>query len=319
MVGLDTPDPPTTGTAPAAASASDVCEFSARFFREVASFAHLRAVKLYRLRVDLTPAVPSLPCLDHEAMLHEGIAPHAAAYVEDRETGELHEIVLIPSRRRVEIDPASTLDEHTDEGQARFIERVRERYPDFTYAVNGLSWLRGDRRVARACRAQVTLRAVLQGADFDRITAALERLRTVGALMEKQSRVASWSVRTVTGPFLAVVGFLVYQGLGQLTPEIGDGTVGILQALVVGTAGALFLYFGLKAVHLTEMANRVWKRASEYGLIIAERRRLTDGWRPRGVTDPRHTGQTRTANSRRLIACDAKQSTHVTRVTNSNE
>ena len=37
------------------------------------------------------------------------------------------------------------------------------------------------------------------------------------------------------------------------------------------------LDYGLKAVHLTEMANRVWKRASEYRLIIAERRCLTAG------------------------------------------
>ncbi|HJN46963.1 MAG TPA: hypothetical protein QF572_22590 [Vicinamibacterales bacterium] len=256
---------------------SDDCEICQRFLAGVADFGHLRALKLYRLQVDLSPPVPSLPCLDHEVMLHEGIAPHAAAYVEDRQTGELHEIVLIPSRQRVEIDIASTLHEHTDEGQTRLLGRLREQFPDFTYAVNRLSWLRGDQRVARACRAQVTLRDVLTGLDFARIVAALSRLRTIGALMEKQSRVASWSVRTVTGPFLAVVGFLVYQGLGTLAPQIGAGTVTLLQALVVGTAGALFLYFGLKAVHLTEMANRVWKRASEYDLIVTERRRLMAG------------------------------------------
>ena len=278
----DLPGPDDAVGARAAVSASvppgsDDCEICQQFLAGVAEFGHLRAVKLYRLQVDLSPPVPSLPCLDHEAMLHEGIAPHAAAYVEDRQTGELHEIVLIPSRQRVEIDIASTLHEHTDEGQARLLGRLRERCPDFTYAVNRLSWLRGDQRVARACRAQVTLRDVLTGLDFTRTAAALSRLRTIGALMEKQSRVASWSVRTVTGPFLAVVGFLVYQGLGTLAPQIGAGTVTLLQALVVGTAGALFLYFGLKAVHLTEMANRVWKRASEYDLIVTERRRLMAG------------------------------------------
>jgi len=115
---------------------------------------------------------------------------------------------------------------------------------------------------------------------------ALDRLRTVGSLMEKESRVASWSVRTVTGPFLAVMGFLVYRGLAELVPELGDGAVTLLQALLVGVAGALFLYFGLKAVHLTEMANRVWKRAAEYGLILAERRRLVaaDGEASDGLT-----------------------------------
>jgi hypothetical protein len=294
--GLSRPVGGVLGASVGAWSLPDACDVCRRFFTEVATFADLRAVKLYRLRVDLTPAVPSLPCLDHEAMLHEGIAPHAAAYVEDHETGELHEIVLVPSRQRVEIDTASTLHEHSDGGQARLLDRLRERFPDFTYAVNTPSWLRGDRRVARACRAQVSLREVLLGADFEHIGAALNRLRTIGALMEKHSRVASWSVRTVTGPFLAVVGFLVYQGLGRLAPEIGVGTVGALQAVVVGTAGALFLYFGLKAVHLTEMANRVWKRATEYGLIIGERQRLAALARDEGP--PGGTAPERPASAR---------------------
>jgi len=38
---------------------------------------------------------------------------------------------------------------------------------------------------------------------------------------------------------------------------------------------AIAEYGGLKAVHLTEMANRVWKRSAEYGLILSERRRLS--------------------------------------------
>jgi hypothetical protein len=274
-------DRPSEGTAVSAArfvpeSLSDTedCDDCLRVLTALERFGQVRAVKAYRLRVELTPPVPHLPCLDHEAMLHEGIAPHAAAYVEDRASGELHEIVLTPSKRRIEIDLASTLHEHTLAGQVRLLERLREQFPEFNYRVNTVSWLRGDRRVARACRAQVTLREVLTGTQFDDIAVALDRLRTVGSLMEKESRVASWSVRTVTGPFLAVMGFLVYRGVAQLAPELGDGTVTLLQALLVGAAGALFLYFGLKAVHLTEMANRVWKRAAEYGLILSERRRL---------------------------------------------
>ena len=249
----------------------DVC---LRVLTSLHAFGTVRAVKAYRLRVDLTPPVPHLPCLDHEAMLHEGIAPHAAAYVEDRENGELHEIVITPSKRRVELDVASTLHEHTTDGQARLLARLREQFPQFNYRVNGLSWLRGDQRVARACRAQVTLREVLVGREFDAIAVALDRLRTVGSLMEKESRVASWSVRTVTGPLLAMIGFLAYRALAELAPELGEGTVTLLRALLVGAAGVLFLYYGLKAVHLTEMANRVWKRTAEYGLILAERRRL---------------------------------------------
>ena len=41
-----------------------------------------------------------------------------------------------------------------------------------------------------------------------------------------------------------------------------------------GLLGAAFLYYGLKAVQLTEMANRVWKRTAEYNLILSERKRL---------------------------------------------
>lgn len=259
---------------------SDDCEVCLRVLKALETTVIVHAVKWYRVRSDAGPRVPNIPCLDHEAKLHEGIAPHVAAYVEDRDTHELYEIVLIPSRRRIEIDIASTLHEQTDEGRAELLTQLRGQYPDMTCSVNRLSWLRGDRRVARACRAQVTLREVLLGEDFDRITLALERLRTIGALMEKESRVASWSVRTVTGPFLAVVGFLVYQGVGRLALEIGDAAVDGLQALIVGGVGALFLYYGLKAVHLTEMANRVWKRASEYGLIVSERRRLSAQPRP---------------------------------------
>ena len=128
--------------------------------------------------------------------------------------------------------------------------------------------------MARTCRAQVSLRDVLVGDDLDRLAAALGRLDAIGTLMEKQSRVASWSVRTVTGPLLALVGFVSYNAIGLLTPRIGATWVQGLRYVVVGSAGALFLCLGLKAVHLTEMANRVWKRRAEYGLILAERRRL---------------------------------------------
>ena len=266
------------------------CAVSSRFFAELASFVRLRAVKLHRLRVAGAAAVPRLPCLEHEAVLHEGIEPHAAAYVEDPETGELQELVLTPSRRRIELDPASTLHEHTETGRARLVARLRDRFPDFTVTVERVSWLRGDRRVARTCRAQVALRDVLLGADFDRVARGIERLRAVATAMEKQSRVASWSVRTVTGPLLAAVGFVVYQGLGRLAPEPGEPAVGALQALVVGVVGAVFLYCGLRAVHLTEMANRVWKRAAEYGLIVAERRRLAGDGAVADRPDPRAAG-----------------------------
>jgi len=43
---------------------------------------------------------------------------------------------------------------------------------------------------------------------------------------------------------------------------------------IIGALGAAFLYYGMKAVQLTDMSNRVWKRTAEYNLILAERKRL---------------------------------------------
>ena len=265
-----------------AASASDRtapadCDACERFLRAISEFARLHAIKLYRLPVKLPEGIPVLPCLDHEAMLHEGISPHAAMYIEDLDSGGLHEVVCVPARQRVEIDIVSTAGEHTAESHARLMQRLRERFPTYTIDVNGPSWLRGDRRVARASRAQIPLREVLVGADFERLGASLQRLRAIAALMEKQSRVASWSVRTVTGPLLAVAGFASYQVLGTLTGQIGADWVQWLRYATVGSLGTAFLYLGLKAVHLTEMANRIWKRGAEYGLILDERKRIAAG------------------------------------------
>ena len=252
------------------------CADCQQFFESVSEFARLHAVKLYRLSLDLPDGMPSLPCLDHEAMLHEGISPHVAAYVEDFETGGLHEVVCVPAQRRIEIDVVSTVGEHSAESHQFLLQQLKTRCPDYQVVVNGPSWLRGDRRVARACLSQVPLRDVLMGGDFQKLERALEQLRTVGALMEKQSRVASWSVRTVTGPMLAVAGVISYQVLGTLTNALGEPWVQGLQYVVVGSLGGVFLYLGLKAVHLTEMANRVWKRYSEYSLILKDRLREGD-------------------------------------------
>jgi hypothetical protein len=243
------------------------------FFDTLAGFSRVLAVKLYRLQPDAPPRVPTLPCLDHEAMLHETIAPHAAAYVEDA-GGCLHEIVFIPDDRRVYVDTVSTIGESTPQAHQAMLAALRTHFEGYSVSATGASWLRGDLRVVKACRAQVTLREVLTGDNLDRTKVAIDRLQTISSLMEKESRVASWGARTVMTPLLAVAGFLTYQIVGTLAPSLGANTVAIVRYVILGGIGAFFLYYGLKAVHLTEMANRVWKRAAEYGLILAERRRL---------------------------------------------
>jgi hypothetical protein len=116
----------------------------------------------------------------------------------------------------------------------------------------------------------------LTGPDLDRTKIAVDRLQTISSLMEKESRVASWASRTLMTPLLAAVGFLSYQALGLFASQIGERWVAGLRYTILGAIGAYFLYYGLRAVHLTQMANRVWKRSAEYRLILTERRRLAD-------------------------------------------
>jgi len=54
---------------------------TASAFDALRTFGQVLSVKLYRLQLNPPLEVPTLPCLDHEAMLHEGIPPHAAAYL----------------------------------------------------------------------------------------------------------------------------------------------------------------------------------------------------------------------------------------------
>jgi hypothetical protein len=245
-----------------------------RVFETLTGFGPILAIKLYRLTLSPARPVPSLPCLDHEAMLHEGIAPHAAAYVQEAASSDLHELVCIPGEHRIEIDTVSTWGEHSSESQERLLALLSTRLPDYRLGVHGPSWWRGERRVATACRAQVSLRDVLLGADSAAVKASIDRLQTIGSLMEKQSRVASWGVRTVTGPLLAAAGVVSYLLLGGLTDRLGETGVTALRYTLIGLLGAVFLYYGLKAVQLTEMSNRVWKRTAEYNLILSERKRL---------------------------------------------
>ena len=245
-----------------------------RVLDALAEFGPVLAVKLYRLTLDPAPPIPTLPCLDHEAMLHERVAPHAAVYLRDRASDDLHELVVIPAKRRIELDTVSTWGESSEPSRARLLVLIAERCPGYSRKIKGPTWWRGEQRVAAACRAQVTLRDVLIGADTAAVKRGIDRLQTIGTLMEKQSRVASWGVRTLTGPMLAAAGVVSFVVLGTLTARLGENGVTLLRYGLIGLMGAWFVYYGLKAVQLTEMANRVWKRTAEYNLILSERERL---------------------------------------------
>ena len=245
-----------------------------RLLDALAEFGPVLAVKLYRMARSEAPDVPIIPCLDHEAMLHEHVEAHAAAYVQETSSGDLHEIVFIPSAHRLEIDPVGTFGEHSQESRARLVQLLAAKMPQYQVRIKGLSWWHGDRRVATVCLAQVSLRDVLLSADVSAVKAGIDRLQAVAGLMEKHSRVGSWGVRTVTGPLLAATGVVTFLVLGKFSAAIDSSALEWLRYGIVGALGAAFLYYGMKAVHLTEISNRVWKRTAEYNLILAERKRL---------------------------------------------
>jgi hypothetical protein len=242
---------------------------SSAFFQTLSGLGRILAIKLYRLSPVEPPAVPTLPCLDHEAMLHEGIAPHAAAYVLDA-NAQLHEVVFTPREKRINLDVVSTMHECTPEAHKSFMELLTRRFPDQQISENPVSLLKGDRRVASAVRAQVTLRDVLTGHDFERTQAAVDRLQIISGLMEREARAASWGSRTIMAPLIAFFGLLLLGGFGNETTARWM----VAARYAVTVFGLFFLYSGLKAVQLTEMAGHVWKRSAEYGLILRERKRL---------------------------------------------
>jgi hypothetical protein len=243
------------------------------FLDTLSGFCTVLSIKVYRMSQDGLPPVPTLPCLDHEAMLHEGIDPHIAAYTKDA-SDNLHEVVFIPAARRLDVEVASTMGECTKASQDAFMEELRRRFPGFAVKLSYPSRLRGEYRVVNACRAHVSLRDVLVGTDLDKTNQSIDRLQTISSLMEKQSRSASWGARTVMTPLIAVAGFITYEVLGTLAGSLDPSVLSVVRYVAITAVGSFFLYYGVKAVQLTEMANRVWKRSTEYHLILAERRRL---------------------------------------------
>jgi hypothetical protein len=246
-----------------------------QFVDALQGFATVLAIKLYRLEVDGLPPVPVLPCLDHEALLHGGIDPHISVYVEDA-SANLHEVAFTPQARRLELEVASTIGECTKASREAFVQLLRRRFPDYAVRLQRPSRVRNEYRVMDACRAQVTLREVLTGRDLDRTKLSIDRLQTISALMEKQSRSASWGARTVMTPLIAVAGFLSYETLNVFVGSLTASTILYTRYLVITLVGGFLLYYGVKAVQLTETANRVWKRCAEYTLILNERRRLAE-------------------------------------------
>ncbi len=150
----------------------------------------------------------------------------------------------------------------------------RQRFRGYRVRVKGPSWWRGETRVAHACRAQVSLRDVLLGHDTATVKAQIDRLQTIAALMEKQSRVASWGVRTVTGTVLAAAAFVLFAVFGFLTPSLGEGGVTNLRYALISVLGAIFLVLRDEGRTTHRDVEPGLETNGRYNLILSERKRL---------------------------------------------
>lgn len=250
---------------PVAAACLDFLEALGREFR-------VHAVKHYRVDLPADFELPVVPCLDHEAFLQSHASPHVAAYFE-APTGDLHEVVYFPSDKRLVLDAAATLAETAPEATERMFARLGALFPEARLRLQTASVLRGDARVSAVVRGQVRLRDVLSGDETAAIEWRLERLRAIADLMEKESRVSSWAVRTLTAPVLAAAGVATWWIVGLFSASLDDGQIELVRYALLGLLGGSFVWIGLKAVHLTEMGTRVWKRSTEYRLIVKARER----------------------------------------------
>ncbi len=264
---MPNPDP-SLRVLPAPVAEQDTCR---RFLDTLAQEHRLICTKSYRL--ELPPHLPVIPCLDHEAQLQGNPPPHLSVYLEDP-SGEFHEVGFVPGERRVSLDVASTLAETSAEAREQLVVRLRKLFPEYTVVEQPPSLVRGDAWVAKVVRAQVRLRDVLVGDDAASVRYKLEHLRAIADLMEKESRVSSWGIRTMTPLLLGGAGVGSYMFLGLFDKSLTPWQVMNLRYTALTLLGGAFMYIGMKAVYLTSLGTRVWKRATEYRLILDARQRV---------------------------------------------
>ena len=102
-------------------------------------------------------------------------AAHAAVYLQEAASGDLHELVFIPGDRRLEIDTVSTWASTRPASHLQLVRRSMRRFPQVR--VKGPSWWRGDRRVAPACAS--TGRAPRRTALSRLVKASIDRLQAL--------------------------------------------------------------------------------------------------------------------------------------------
>ena len=231
-------------------------------------------LKDYRTGVEPPPGVPVTPCLDHEAQITSTVPPHVGGYVQHRRTGRILGVVYTPLKRRVDVEEEGRAAADLDE-LSELADYLSSRFRRHRVRVHRLRAGSATLRARDAAEAHIELATVLTGDDPDAIVAALDRLAGISTLMEKESRVTSWGMRTAYAPLMAAVAFVLVMLFPGPLDDFSAYTAGDFARLgLLVLLGGAFLYYGLKAVQLTKTATRLNKRIQEYRFITAARSRL---------------------------------------------
>ena len=139
---------------------------------------------------------------------------------------------------------------------------LTQALPDYAVTIKGPSWWRGDRRVADACRgAGLAARRAARPTTSPRSRLAIDRLQTVCVADGKAvaRRVLGRAHGHRTAARRRRRRHLLCARRVQPASRRDRRHRAALRCSSACSARC-FLYYGLKAVQLTEMANRVWKR-----------------------------------------------------------
>jgi|GEM_PF-1619253 hypothetical protein len=245
------------------------------------------SLKTYRIPLTLDDgSIPITPCLSHEAQLHEHDLPHVGGYVQHCETGRLMGLVYVPLMRRIIVEEESPDAEHEITEICTFL---RLRFPEHDVRVARLRAYSAYVRARVVAEAHLPIIDVLTSDDYEPVQMHLSQLNGIAVLMEKESRVSSWGIRTAYAPLAAAVAFVLI----LLFPSKAAGVTEYewldwMRIVLLLLFGASFLYYGLKAVQLTKTATRLNKRIREYEFVL--------DWRARVQRRVTATGPAETSN-----------------------
>ena len=236
------------------------------FFDVMLSQYNLLSLKTFRIDLPRCNGLPCTPCLSHEVQLHAHDVPHVGGYVQDRETGALMGVVYVPLMRQIIVEEETVGTEREMESCQRFLQI---RFPEHDVRVTRLKNNSAYNRARDVAEAHLPLLDVLTEIEHEPLRIQLAQLNGIATLMEKESRVTSWGMRTAYAPLAAAIAFVLVLVFPSQATGLSDfAWMDWMRLALLLLFGGGFLYYGLKAVQLTKTATRLNKRIREYEFVL---------------------------------------------------